>query len=303
MNIEISQFSPDKADILLDLTKRAFKSISVDSSPKETIESIRRFNGKANPAGLSICATAYAESQCIGNVTAIPIRFPAKTGYQIGGFFVDQKYQGRGLGEKLLLEITCALREKKDSFIYTLVKSRPIGVFYKLGYRFVSRIPTYILPWKKRNNILEAIEPNKISIENLKGFGSGGVVRDQSFFNWRYCGPGFENRYKFLVGKSENKIEFVVITSNHSFKGITFNIIVDILASSPVTFRKAISACQKLGKMVYINTNAPRDYLPFVKVLIPERFNPRSVYLLVYPGDFNLGTISQGIITGDWFGF
>ena len=303
MKIEVSQFSSENADILFGLSNSAFKSISVDFRPKESIEFIRHLNGKANPAGLSICAVAFEESQCVGNVTAIPIRFLGKTGYQIGGFFVDQKYQGRGLGKKLLLEITYALREKKDTFIYTFPNARSIGIFYKLGYRLISRIPTYIFPWKKGNNILEAIEPKEISIENLEGFGKGGIIRDQSFFNWRYCGPGSENRYKFLIGKVENKLDFVVITSKHNFKRITFTIIVDILASSTITFLKAINAAQKLGKMVYMNTNAPHEYLPFARVPIPERFNQRSVYLLVYPGDFNSGSISQGIITGDWFGF
>ena len=303
MNIKVSQFSPDYAEILIDLTNRAFKAFSKGVSPKDTVEFIRHLNGDSNPAGPAWCAMALEDDQCIGNVTAIPMRFIGKRGYQIGGFFVDQKHQRKGIGKDLLFEITSELNKKPNAFIYTFPNLRSIEIFYRMGYKFVAKIPTYILPWKRGTSDLEIKSPSEKLIEKVKVFHSGGIIRDTKFFEWRYCGPGADTRYKFITGRSNASIDFVAVITNHQFNKIPFIVLVDILASSPKYFQAAFRAAQGQGKLTYVNTNIPKRYLPFFRVSIPDRVNPRPVNLLVYPGDFDGRKISEGIITGDWLGF
>ena len=150
---------------------------------------------------------------------------------------------------------------------------------------------------------MEIKSPSEKIIEKVKVFDSGGIIRDRQFFEWRYCGPGADTRYKFLIGRSNESIDFVAVITNHQFNKIPFTVLVDILASSPKYFRSAFRAAQGQGKLTYVNINVPKSWLPCVRARIPDRMNPRPVNLLVYPGTFDVRKSCEGIITGDWLGF
>ena len=303
MDIKVIPFSTDFAEDYVDLTKRAFTAVSNSESPTDTVEYTKHLNGDTNPAGPSWCAIAMEGSQCVGSVMALPMSFPGKIGYQIGGFFVDKNHQGKGLGTKLLTELTSTLKNKPDSFIYTFPNSRSIDVFYKIGYKSMERVPTYILPWKMGLMKLEIASPSEVSFEKMNCVDTSGLIRDIKFIHWRYCGPGTDARYKFLIKRTNEHIDFVLVITNHKFRNIQFTVIVDIITSSPHFYPVAIRAAQCLRKFTYINTNIPNSYLPFIKVSIPEKVNPRPVFLLAYPSS-NIDTgIAQWIMTGDWFGF
>ncbi len=307
MNIDVSVFSKDQAGILLHLITRAFQSIPIGARPQETVESILHFNGVDNPAGPSICATAYERNTPIGIVTAMPMRFSSMTGYQVGGFFVDESHQGQGIGKQLLLEITSTLRKNSSSFVYTFPNSRSIGVFYKLGYVLSEKIPTYIIPnymFSSKTTIPRtAINYSLLRPELFKGQTSNGIIKDELFFNWRYCNSFNKENYKFVLKKINDKILSICVLRKHKFKGVNFNVLVDIFATTKPEFTNAIFECRKLGKPLYINAKIPRSYLPLLTLQVPDRFNPRPLHLLIYPNDLNTDLRYRGIMTGDWFGF
>lgn len=72
------------------------------------------------------------DNKIIGAILGYGVPFKGKQGYQIVEFFVDTRYQNKGIGNKLLLRLELELRQHNYDFISLLTyKDTAIEAWYK----------------------------------------------------------------------------------------------------------------------------------------------------------------------------
>lgn len=341
MKIDVVLFDRSLAPGIAALAQRAFAEVSGDAQPALSTQLTENFLGP-NPAGCSKVALACEGDDIVGSLAAVPARFlrgdgQVMIGYQIGFFFVDRLAQGKGIGTSLLAELTAAFRDRDDAFLYTFPNARSIGRFDRLGYERIYSIPTYLyfptpvdISWRIRTR-------NKTEKRGIRPYEAVfvaaadarrharelfatatlhvGLIRDAAFFEWRYCDAEADKRYRFVLCRTkEERPAFLLVLAQHTFSGIPFTILVDVLSSDPSqVYRYAVKVARLMGRspMVYANTNlgalapAPRHAL-LQGVRIPRVVNPRPVELMRFPADAVMPRkdLEKSLfLTGDWMGF
>ena len=341
LDFEVLPFEAEHAKVFLELAGQAYVDLPSHAQTQDTVPYVEHIYGASNPAGHSMVALARSGDQIVGSLAALPYRFglddgSLAVGYQIGAFVVSHQFQRRGIGKRLLEELTSELTTKDDRFIFTFPNDRSIPLFFRLGYVHVRFVPTYAILPSLRSSIRRDRERVRdpqtgawkfttITLDEFKASSSSGgspddslgLIRDAEYFRWRFCGPDSAQPYRFVLARSEEgNSEFVVILKTHSFNGIRFIVLVDISAPSvfsiyPAAVRIARAVGRTMGIwFVYVNSNILQLRSKLGKaplsVSVPTKLNPRPIELLMYPhGNEAVGRTLDGsvVLTADWLSF
>jgi predicted N-acetyltransferase YhbS len=332
LNVEVTPFEDRHAEDQLELVRSAFSIVPEAARPKESVDSLRHIHGEANPAGRAWMAFARREGRAVGSVAAVPYRFrrldaATVTGWQIGTFAVDASVQRQGLGRALLDALTATLERLPESFVYTYPNRRSIAVFDRHGYQRLGSIPTRIHPpwpgpasgWTARR--IEAREvPAELAQLAPPDPPPPGFVRDAAYFRWRFCGPGAEERYRFVACRGASGREgLVVALASHRFLGLRFGVLADACPDVldrhyGVALRAAGAEARRAGAwLLYVNSNVRRlgagrarpARVPW-SLPVPGARNPRPIELLYHPRGARVGAEELAgslAMTADWGGF
>lgn len=345
---KIGPFQPDHAEVYLELQRRAYSRAPAHSRPRDSAAFLKHVQGAANPAGITRIAAAHSNDECIGSLAAMPVRFRTAsggnaTGYRIDYWVVDPAHQGKGIGRRLLAELTESLAPVETAFVYSLPGQRSFDAFKNMGYVPVTSVPTFLyatgypLLRIPKNRISVPIpdqetgawEAEFMDLERVRELFQDrldrkedleiGFVRDQAYFTWRYLEPDPLRNYLYVVCRREKGEGFlVVVLARHCLRGLSFTILVDWYSNPPCQgFPVAIKAARlgaRQGRdlLVYTTTNAARlSRTPTVRSApfgfsVPSRFNPRIVELVLYSESraIKKEDLAKSLVTtGDWMGF
>ena len=158
MGVRIRPFRESDRERLREITAEAFDGVSIDQNIEHIFGPIagRRWDERkardidndcnSNPKGVFV---AEVEDEVVGYITT---RVDEETRIgRIVNFAVTPRYQGRGIGAKLMNEALKYLKESGMEFvrIETLEQNEICRKFYpKLGFREIARQIHYVMPLK-----------------------------------------------------------------------------------------------------------------------------------------------------------
>jgi len=283
---------------------------------------------EANPFGKSFLAVAEIDGKWMGTISGIPcdiVRPDGRTvtAYQIGDFMVDPAVQGRGLGHRLLSNLTEILRDGKAP-IFTFPNRNSVGIFLRQGYHQLRSIPSVIFPTMvaalvDRLGFREPIRRRNASVEEAcsvadllheKPSSMVKLAKNGAYVRWRYSKIRDAGNYCFCVLEDSNTgIKCLVVWCRFVFRRISFQIVVDIIGveepRSPLG-RVAWPALKE-GILIGFN-NVERQSLRVrtpLSIRVPISLDPRPARLLVPPDDDASSSLFSKcqFTTGDWIGF
>lgn len=346
--MKIGPFRPEHAEVYLELQRSAYSHAPAHTRPRDSSAFLKHVQGAASPGGVTRIATAHLNDRCVGSLAAMPVRFRTASGgivigYRIDYWVVDPAHQGKGIGRRLLEELTESLASEESAFVYSLPGQRSFDAFKSLGYVPVTSVPTFLYatgyPLRRirkdrisapildrENGAWEAEFMNLEQVRDLFRDRRGkeedleiGFVRDPAFFSWRYLEPDPLRNYRYVVCRREKKEGFLVaVLAQHRLRGLGFTILVDWYSNPPSQgFPVAIQAARLEARraknfLVYTTTNAARlSRNPPVRgapfgFSVPSRFNPRIVELVLYSKSraIKKEDLAKSLVTtGDWMGF
>lgn len=284
---------------------------------------------EANPAGNSLLTTIEENGIWIGAISAIITDLILPDGshrkaYQIGDFMVDPSQQGRGLGGKLLRDLTRFLAQRGDC-VYTFPNIRSIGVFLKQAYLELRSIPLVMYPlWpaslvpglrfgsKTRAWEVPHEEACRLADQLLTASprARGAIAKSGAYLQWRYERMRDPDNYRLLVvEKSGSSSPTVVVWSPFRYRGIMCQVVVDVIGNpgNPPPLCAAARHGMRERALIGVHNMERRSgwSLPPLSIRIPRRYDPRPARLLVPPDDrLSAGIFSMcDFTTGDWMGF
>jgi len=342
LQVKASKFEDSHVEPMLALMQRAFSIVPEHSRPKDSPAFLSHMLSDANPSGQALMVLAQEDGRLVGSVSAIPMRFRRLDGrivigYQIGYFVVDSSVQRQGVGKQLINCLTEALGGSSEDFVYGYPNTRSIGLFDSLHFDRLQSVPTRIhLPtlamiatagsgrirvggfeagWKPALPKEIAQTFNKPDRQTIIESQSVGFIRDAAYFQWRFLGPDAERRYSFARVQFKTE-EHVLALAEHTFKGLRFAVLADVLpALTQERYKLIRQAAQAAGwskkaGFLYLNTalgaQGGSGVLSDWSIDVPERFNPRPVKLILHPDTTAVSAdeLRQSLVmTADWMGF
>jgi len=323
-SIIYKNFNPKHYDLFI----RTWGPYIAKGEAKPISETQLRLQYEANPAGSSALTIMEEDGVWIGTIAAIATSIITSDGtkriaYQIGDFMVDPKYQGRGLGGKLLCELTGFLQDVAI-FVYTFPNARSIGVFLKQAYLELRCIPVVIYPvlptailgklrWgaKSRVTDLPIEQACKVADDlSARPRAKARIHKSGDYLHWRYGEMRDSSDYSFtLVERPKGAAPSLVVWSLFRYRGIPFQVIVDTLGEGEAGPALCEVASMGMGRGALLGVNnverGPGWALPPFSVRVPRRFDPRPARLLVRPDDAASKEMFSECLftTGDWMGF
>ena len=325
IGVEVSPFEPHHAEIQVDVVRRAYANIAESARPKESAAYVNHIQGATNPAGRSWIAIASEGGEPVGSMAAVPARFVRRDGrtvigWQISRNVVDAAHQRKGIGGKLLDELSAALKGREDGFLYGYPNRQAMAVLERHGYYRVGKTPTRIfLPargpgrgWETRQIAREDV-PAALAAIPAPAMPPAGFLRDAAYFEWRFCASEAEGRYRFLhCREREDGTEFVIALARHRFAGLSFGVLADacpdVLGSQLGTaVRASLAEGRKTGSfLLYATATIRPGSRPPWSVTIPESRDPRPVWLLIHEETkvVSAEEVAESLVmTADWGGF
>jgi GNAT superfamily N-acetyltransferase len=310
LRVDVVEFAPEHASHIAAITTSAFANIAEAQRPVGlSVDTISTWLGPGNPAGRSTVAMATVGDRPAGCCVGMANRFRTTAGrvltaHHIGFFFVSADVQGKGVGRRMLEQLTAHLTRIPDSFIYSFPNARSIPVFRKLGYASVTRLPTTIVPKHVVPRGARTQSPGAGLPTWTYDYQGVGFLRDREVFQWRYNVPG---RYSLLEIKGAQRSCLAVLTV-HRFAGVQFTVLVDIfsarIAEDVPAVLQEVRGVREGGRLCYVTTNLLQGLLP-LRASVPGALNPRPVELLLWPNALitrdDLASVPY--LTGDWLGF
>jgi GNAT superfamily N-acetyltransferase len=325
IGVEVCPFEAHHADIQVELVGRAYANLPESARPKESAAYLKHMQGPSNPAGRSWIAVASEGGRPVGSVGAVPMRLVRRDGHTVTGFqlhrnLVDAAQQGKGIGKALLGELSGALKEREDGFLYGYPNRQAMPVLSRHGYRRAGWTPTRIfLPargpgrsWDVQEIAREHV-PAVLAAIPAPAMPPVGFLRDAAYFEWRFCASEAEGRYRFVHCRDrEEGTEFVIVLARHRYAGLWFGVFgdacPDVLGTHLGTaVRASLAVGRKSGSfLLYATASVRPGSRPPWSVAIPESRDPRPVVLLVHEETkaASAEAIAESIVmTADWGGF
>ena len=321
------------------LIARAYANIPEHARPTHDEAFQRRMHDDSNPAGRSLVASAWDGEEEAGMMSMVPARFRTLdgrllTGYQATALVVDPAVRGglNRIAYRLSQAVVETVTGREQSFLYAYPNQRSIGITARMGGVLVNSVPTCLFPgirlsgsidgvltgpdglrWDLKR-VRDPVEVRDVIPEDPQG-GPPGFIRDRAYFEWRFGGPAAP-RYTFVSCQaSDPRDSFVIACAEHRMKGFPFTVLVDgypasFLRHFSTAIRAASVAAGRRGpRVVYVSTNlrsidvGARERFPR-GIAVPERFHPRPMNLLLYPGSLAFEEFGASLaMTGDWLGF
>lgn len=311
-----------------DLFMRTWGGYIAKGNAKSITEDQLRLLYSANPAGNSILTIIEEGGVWIGAISAIAtdIALPdgsAVTAYQIGDFMVDPKQQGRGLGGKLLRELTRFLVEN-GLRVYTFPNTRSVGVFLKQSYVEIRSIPMVVYPLlpaaaargltlggKIMVRDVSIDVAGKIADELLASSSMRGIIaKSGDYLAWRYSRMRDSRDYCFsIVERADRDAPSLVVWSPFRYHRVTIQVVVDVISDPryPPPLCEVAGKGMRRGALLGLNNveSGPGWSLPAFSIRVPRKYDPRPARLLVPPNDPASARLFSDcrFTTGDWMGF
>ena len=298
--------------------------INSGTGPHITEEQLRCLYER-NPAGESVVAAARRSGEWVGSVAAIPTKIHAPEGgftkaFQIGDFMVDPRFQGRGLGGRLLAALTRFLRSSEIP-VYTFPNHRSIPIFLKQLYSELGYIPVCVMPLLpaalasvgplKRSSVrvLNLEEASALADELTKPLPRpAAIVKSSEYIQWRWSLIRNVADYRFLrIESSDDAPPVMVVWRRFKYQRVPLQLIADFVSSGSDVIplgAVAFDGVRKGAWMSVCNIEPEMRASPPLAIRVPMKQDPRQARLLVPPGDTRSSNLfaNSRFVMGDWMG-
>jgi len=278
-----------------------------------------------NPAGDAVVAVAREAGAWVGAVAAIPTNIHLPEGgttraLQIGDFMVDPRFQGRGLGGRLLASLTRFLKTT-EAPVYTFPNHRSIPLFFKQQYSELGYIPARVMPLVpalvvsacaqrgRAVRVLSLKEAARLADELTKASARPAeIVKDSAYLEWRWSLIRHVEDYRFLrIESKDGAAPTLIVWSRLKYRHIPLQLIVDFVSSGSdvIPIGKVAADGLRQGALMSVcNIERRMRASPPLAVRVPIRNDPRQAHLLVPPGDPRSASLfaNSRFVMGDWMG-
>ena len=311
-----------------DLFAQTWANLIERGEAKRLTQAQMRCVYECNPSGKSLVTVAEHDGTWAGVIAAIPTTLICRNGtreraYQIGDFMVHPDWQGHGLGEALLLQLTEAL-DRLQAPVYTFPNTRSINIFLRKGYRELRSLRTTVFP------LLPAAILNR-SLFHRDGRGReislgsaceiaddlvraprarGSIEKSGAYLRWRYGLIRDPQDFVFsLFGAAAGEPRALSVWSRFRYRCVPIQVLVDHVESPEGRIPIGPVAWQGMRRGAWIGAcnleDSEASSAPLLSVRMPTRFDPRPGRLLIRAEDGASAKLFSEcrFATGDWMGF